>query len=83
MAQSGIDSRRDMEIMIAGGRVRSTASSPPPHPGVARRQRDGRHRPIKLKFNELPRVLLYPSRGECHHQRSGQPHHHVRQPAAG
>jgi len=61
MAQSGIGSRRDMEIMIAGGRVMvngivataGTQVSPGDNVMVD-------HRPIKLKFNEeLPRVLLY------------------------
>lgn len=61
MAQSGIGSRRDMEIMIAGGRVMvngivaTTGTQVSPGDNVM-----VDHRPVKLKFNEdLPRVLLY------------------------
>jgi 23S rRNA pseudouridine2605 synthase len=61
MAQSGIGSRRDMEIMIGSGRVMvngivataGTQVAPGDNVLVD-------HRPIKLKFTQdLPRILLY------------------------
>lgn len=61
MAQSGIGSRRDMEIMISSGRVMvngivaTTGTQVSPGDNVM-----VDHRPVKLKFSEdLPRVLLY------------------------
>ena len=61
MAQSGIGSRRDMEIMISTGRVMvngivaTTGTQVSPGDNVMVDQR-----PIKLKFSEeLPRILLY------------------------
>ncbi|MEP7154984.1 MAG: pseudouridine synthase [Betaproteobacteria bacterium] len=61
MAQSGIGSRRDMEIMISTGRVMvngivaTTGTQVSPGDNVMVDQR-----PVKLKFSEeLPRVLLY------------------------
>ncbi len=61
MAQSGIGSRRDMEIMISTGRVMvngivaTTGTQVSPGDNVLVDQR-----PVKLKFSEeLPRVLLY------------------------
>ena len=61
MAQSGIGSRRDMEIMISTGRVMvngivaTTGTQVSPGDTVLVDQR-----PVKLKFSEeLPRILLY------------------------
>ena len=61
MAQSGIGSRRDMEIMISTGRVMvngivaTTGTQVSPGDNVLVDQR-----PVKLKFSEeLPRILLY------------------------
>ena len=61
LAQSGHGSRRDMEIMIASGRVMvngivaMTGSQVSPGDNVLVDQR-----PVKLKFDEeLPRILLY------------------------
>ncbi len=61
LAQSGHGSRRDLEIMIASGRVMvngivaNTGMQVAPGDTVAIDQR-----PVKIKFNEeLPRVLLY------------------------
>ncbi len=61
MAQSGIGSRRDMEIMISTGRVMvngivaTTGTQVSPGDNVMVDQR-----PVKLKFSEeLPRILLY------------------------
>ena len=61
LAQSGLGSRRDMEIMITSGRVMvngivaTIGMSVSPHDNVS-----VDHRPVKLKFGEdLPRVLLY------------------------
>ncbi len=61
MAQSGIGSRRDMEIMIASGRVMVNGIVATAGTQVAMGDTvlvD--HRPIRLKFTQdLPRVLLY------------------------
>lgn len=61
MAQSGLGSRRDMEIMIATGRVMvngivaTTGTQVSPGDNVM-----VDHRPVKLKFTEdMPRVLIY------------------------